>query len=117
MDLDSYVRTYRQLDEARRSDRRRRAAMVRSRLPEVVRRLTVELGATKVVLFGSLLRGELHEGSDVDLAVEGLAAGTYFHAVDRAAEAAGVPVDLVPLEEASPELRALIEEEGEVLHG
>lgn len=117
VDLEPYLRTLRRRDRDLRAARRARAAAVRDRLPEVIRILVGEFGADRVVLFGSLCRGELHERADLDLAVTRLAPEDYFRALARLAEVAGVPVDLVPLEEAGPSLRARIEAEGQVLHG
>ncbi len=45
-----------------------REARLRSSLRSVVRQLR-EMGALKIVLFGSLARGEVHPGSDLDLLV------------------------------------------------
>ena len=102
--------------ELRESARRERVQTLRDRLPLAVAALA-RLGATRVVLFGSLRTGESHDRSDVDLAVEGICASHYWRAVDVASRELGVTVDLVPLEEASPSLRARIQEEGEVLFG
>ena len=103
-----------QRDERRAA--RARAARARERLPALVRVLVDELGARRVVLFGSLLSGELEDGSDVDVAVEGLAPDRYWEGLWRCSEAVGRHVDLVPLEDASQTLRDRIAREGEVLH-
>lgn len=117
VDLEPYLATLRRRDDALRADGVQRAEAARARLPEVVRILVDEFGVQRVVLFGSLRRGTLHERSDIDLAVKGLAADAYWRALDRATRAAERPVDLIPLEEASPSLRARIDADGEVLHG
>jgi predicted nucleotidyltransferase len=49
-------------------DPRAREAILRE-LTELSARLVSELGAETVYLFGSLARGEQHEGSDIDLLV------------------------------------------------
>ncbi len=95
----------------------RAAAELRRLLPGVVNVLVREFGATRVVLFGSLAEGLARADSDIDLAVAGLAPADYFRALGRVETAAGRRVDLVPLEEASPELLRRIHETGEVLHG
>jgi predicted nucleotidyltransferase len=117
MDHGPYIRSLRQRDREIRAARRERAAAVEARLPAVVRRLIESFGVTQVVLFGSLLTGELHDGSDLDLAVAGLAPAEYWRAIDMAAEEAGIPVDLVRLEEARGSLTDRIRSEGRVLHG
>jgi uncharacterized protein len=65
----------------------------------------VELEATEVWLFGSLAHGRIHERSDVDLAAGGIPDERYFEALARVSAIVGEPVDLVPLESASPSLR------------
>ena len=117
MDLEPYLQTLRGRDRALEAERARRGAEVHARLPEVVRILVEEFGVKRVVLFGSLRSGSLHERSDLDLAVAGLNGGDYFRALDRVARAAGIDVDLVPFEEASASLRARIDSEGELLFG
>lgn len=59
-----------------------------------------QLGATKVVLFGSLLDESFHEQSDMDLAVWGLPENLYFKAVTQLQGIAGFEVDLVEAEDA-----------------
>ena len=59
-------------------------------------------GATQVILVGSLCRGEFGDGSDIDLAVSGVSPELFFRAgADLERAAAGVKVDLVPLESAN----------------
>jgi predicted nucleotidyltransferase len=68
----------------------------------------------RVVLFGSLARGDMfHAHSDVDLAVWGLAEAEYLQAVSSLLDLEGsIDVDLVRMEEAKPDLRRRIEMEG-----
>jgi predicted nucleotidyltransferase len=116
VDISAYVRTLRARDRALALERTERAARLQARLPELAR-LLAGLGARRVLVFGSLLHGEVHAGSDIDLAVEGLAAERYWAALDAVTRAAGVPVDLVPLEDAAPSLRERVLAEGQVLYG
>ncbi len=62
--------------------------------------------------FGSRLSGPLHQASDVDLAVEGVAAHRHFEAAAAVEGALGVPVDLVRMEDASAPLSARVLAEG-----
>ena len=68
----------------------------------------------RVVLFGSLARGDMfHAHSDVDLAVWGLAEAEYLQTVSSLLDLEGsIDVDLVRIEEAKPDLRRRIEMEG-----
>lgn len=92
-----------------------RGAALRAKAREVADVLRREFGATEVILFGSLVEGDVHACSDVDLAVRGLPPGRYFEALARAADLLGCDVDLVDLESARPSLRSRIDETGVVL--
>lgn len=73
--------------------------------------LKSHFGARRVILFGSLVGpGPWHNRSDIDLAVEGLAPADYFRALSACWELLpqGINLDLVPMEDARPELRARI---------
>jgi predicted nucleotidyltransferase len=117
MDVTPYLANLIRLAADEREAEQERARAVRDRLPAVVRLLVERFAVRRVVLFGSLVTGRLHERSDLDLAVQGLAPERYWEALWRCAEAAGRDVDLVLLEEASPDLLEAVEAEGEVLHG
>lgn len=116
MDVTPYLANLRRMQADSDREEMARAAEARARLPELVGVL-VAFGAGRVVLFGSLLYGALHERSDVDIAVQGLPAACYWDALVRAEEVMGRHVDLVPLEDARPTLQARIAATGEVLHG
>ena len=117
--LGPYVRAWAERFRAQEHARERRAAQARAVLPRLVRHLVERYGARRIWLFGSLADGAFGEGSDIDLAAEGLPAGpAAFRAaaeLDDLARPFGV--DLVPLEDAHPPLRARIVDRGELLHG
>lgn len=76
-----------------------------------IRLLKERFGARRVILFGSLVgQGPWHEQSDIDLAVEGLAPEEFFPAYSACRDLLprGLELDLVPLEDAYPEMRARI---------
>jgi predicted nucleotidyltransferase len=76
-------------------------------------RLREEYGVERVLLVGSLARGEFRPASDIDLTVTGLAPADLFRAgadLERMAE--GFSVDLVPLESADPAFRRAADSEG-----
>lgn len=78
--------------------------------------LKEELGVSRVIAFGSLVRGGFHERSDVDLAVWGLDGRAYYGAVSRLLDLdPTLPIDLLRAEEAAPQLLDSIEREGEPL--
>ena len=105
---------------AERIARRQASAVARGRgLLAAVPALSAALrerGATRVVLFGSLVSGApLHESSDVDLCVTGLPLADAERA-ELELSSSTVPVHVVRWESASPELRAIVTRYGRVLH-
>lgn len=84
---------------------------------KVAQMLKAEFGVERAVLFGSLLNHErMHDGSDIDLAVWQLPDNRFFEAWAAANDVLGPydfpPIDLVPIEKAYPEIRAVIEKKG-----
>jgi len=98
------ARVTRELEEAAR-----RADALRAKAHEAAQILR-GFGATGIWLFGSLAWGEPHQGSDVDLLVEGVPAATWADAV-RAVERlfAGAHVDALRAEDAP---RSLVDRVG-----
>lgn len=111
-DLDRYRRTLRRRDEAARAQQKEvhRNAWHAARQAASV--LEDELGAERVVLFGSVAREErLSPHSDLDLAVEGLAPMAYYRAVARLQSIPEeIDVDLVRLESCRDSLRQTVDE-------
>lgn len=70
--------------------------------------LKTEFAVSRIVVFGSLLSGNFHETSDIDLAVWGLPEKAYFQAVARLLSLSDFEVDLVEAQYASPEILAAI---------
>lgn len=70
--------------------------------------LKVEFGASRVVLFGSLLSHTFHENSDIDLAVYNLPEKSYFKAVSKLLGLSEFEIDLVEVQSARPEIVAAI---------
>ena len=98
------------------ADARRHVDALRAALPALVAALRT-LGATRVVLFGSLASGRAGAASDIDLAVEGLPSSAYLDALGALESVLPTPVDLVRLEDASTALAARIARDGVVLLG
>ena len=85
--------------------RREEALKVAERCAEY---LKARYGVKRVIPFGSVVgEGPWHEGSDLDLAVEGLAPEHFYRALAELERMAPpwLPVDLVPLEEVSERVR------------
>lgn len=98
---------------------RARAAkdLAQAALPSLVTLLADRFGATAVVLIGSLARGEFREDSDIDLVVAGLDPTCFWRAGAALESTANRPVDLIPWEAASEELKHVVVAEGRLLYG
>lgn len=117
-DFEPYVRAWRERwAEQRRSDAEA-ARGAREIAERLAKRLRDDYGARRVVLLGSLARGDFRVGSDIDLAAEGIPDEKFFRAgADLESAAGGLHVDLVPIESASPAFLTELAREGIVLDG
>ncbi|MGC8977483.1 MAG: nucleotidyltransferase family protein [Candidatus Ratteibacteria bacterium] len=72
----------------------------------------------RIFLIGSLVKGYVHERSDIDLVVEGLAPELYIKALTEAFDnlPPGVELNLIPLEDAFESLREKVLKEGELIY-
>jgi predicted nucleotidyltransferase len=104
---DAHERLKRRQEEL--AERRQRAWEAARQAADVLKK---EFGASRVVLFGSLLHRELfHARSDVDLAAWEVQ--HYFRAVARLLDLdPEIEINLAPIEDVRPELRTVIEKEG-----
>lgn len=96
--------------EAIRTDEERRVHALAA-VDACARLLKERFGVQRVIPFGSLVgQGPWHAHSDIDVAVEGLRADQYMPALAACWDLLppDVELDLVPLEDAPPELRAKI---------
>lgn len=104
-------------DRAHRNIRMHEALAAADRCAQI---LYENYGVAKVYLFGSLNDPEaFHDRSDIDLVVEGLPASLYFKALAELWRQLppGIELDLIPFEDANPELRERVLEEGVTLSG
>ena len=91
--------------------------LISSEVARVVKMFAAEPGVRRVWFFGSgAQRKRLDYASDLDFAVEGLAAERYFAVLGRLLMEMHCPVDLVRWEEASDALRAQITRTGTVVY-
>jgi len=75
--------------------------------------LKSQFGATRVVLFGSLLTVErMHSRSDIDLAAWGINERDYLRAVSQLLDLSDFSVDLVEAENTSPKMLSAIQATG-----
>ena len=117
--LIDYQRFWREQSQREEEERMSLLELLRRRAKEAAGILVKEFKAKKVYLIGSTAGGAFfHKHSDVDLAVMGLAPPKYFSALAKMRNlfAGKSEVDLIPLEDATPEMRAKIEKQGELLN-
>lgn len=111
-----YVDYWRRRRDAQQAKNQRLVQSARADLKEIVDVLVREFGATHIILFGSLAQGRFAEGSDIDLAVEGIPPSEYFAALAAVNDLTALWVDLKPLEVLTPHFRRRVLETGEVLY-
>ncbi len=118
--LQTYIKHFRerQARQAHEQDHLRSKAQATAEL--LSHRLRTRWGATEIILFGSLAkclrgRGSFLARSDIDLAVRGLDSASFFRILADLESISYCPVDLVYVEECSPQLRQSIERDGILL--
>ena len=84
------------------------AQEARKNLPPVIDYLKKNFPITKIILFGSLVKGKFQETSDIDLAVAGLPEKRYFQAVGHLLSLDDFDFDLVEIQYVRPEIAKAI---------
>ena len=82
---------------------------------EAARLLKSQFGATKVIVFGSLVKDLFGEYSDIDIAVEGVQDSRFFEALTAVNELGDRWIDLKPIESLEPRFKARVLETGRVV--
>lgn len=96
-----------------------RAVHAKAAAEKCARFLAATYKVQRVWLFGSLVQlDRVHQGTDIDLAVEGLAPADYFAALADmyGLVEPGIEIDLIPIESAQPLIRHHILAEGQILY-
>ena len=115
-DYEPYIEGWRRRLRLEREALRRRKEQALADARRIAQFLADHYDVRRVILFGSLARGEFRFDSDIDLAVEGLAPARYFRALADTVDLTDVPVDLKPLEDCHELIRQRIREQGVVLY-
>ncbi len=113
--IEEYVERWRRRQATERERNRRLAQQARLDAMRIAAMLREQFGATRIILFGSLVTDRFTAGSDIDLAVDGLAPADYFPALAEAGKLTDFPVDLKPLGELFPHVRNRVLATGEDL--
>lgn len=91
------------------------AHQARADVTRIVALLRQQFGVRRIILFGSLTGQRFAPGSDIDLAVEGLAKADLFTALAQVNALSRFHVDLKPLDELEPRFRHKVLATGEEL--
>jgi predicted nucleotidyltransferase len=114
--LEEYVAYWKRRRAAQLAANRRLTERARADLSRIVTTLADRYPIRRLILFGSLARGNFAPESDIDLAVEGLPPGDYFTALAEVNRLTSFWVDLKPLEELSPHFRKRVLATGECIY-
>lgn len=106
--IDRYITGARAREQRRLDHLRQRQEIAFRVARQAAQILKEQFGATRVVLFGSLLEGGFHEISDIDLAVWDLPENQYFKAVSRLISLSDIKFDIVEYQYADLEMVAVI---------
>lgn len=111
--LEKYRASARQQQQARKQRMLERQQRGRQVAQQGAQLLKQAFGATRVVLFGSMVKPQrVHAESDLDLAVEGLSDERYLTAVAALLDLSDFSVDLLQLEHVPPRIRDNIAQQG-----
>lgn len=112
-DMARYVAFWRRSQQQLAARQARLARQARAEASRLADHLRQQYGVHRVILFGSLVRGGFVEGSDIDLAVEGLNRADFFRALGELNSMTRFWVDLKPLEDLEPRFRERVLSTGE----
>lgn len=82
---------------------------------QTIEDILLQHGAAKVILYGSLARGDYHAGSDIDICVEGLPSKKYFRALAECMMQTHRPMSILDFQDTYGALRNRILTEGKVI--
>lgn len=86
-------------------------------LERIAKLLTVEFGATQIIVFGSLVQNDRFDAeSDIDIAVKGIPPHEYFTAMAAVNRISHQRVDLKPIESLEPHFLQKVIKIGKSIH-
>ena len=93
-----YLDYWRKRQQRQKEYHQKLAKAAKQKVQEIAELLIAEYPIQKIILFGSLVKGNFHAESDLDLAVAGIPESLYFEALAKVNHISDRPVDLKPLE-------------------
>lgn len=116
MSKHSVVKYFERTARAWQQEARRRRRRCLAAARKIAMLLSMKFNARRVVLFGSMHTGRhLHDRSDLDMMVEGIAPDRFFRAYAEAADLSPVKLDLLAWEDSSAALRERVMKEGKII--
>jgi len=112
-DMTPYVAYWRRSQQHQAAYHARLAQQARMAATGMATHLRQHYGVKRIILFGSLVRGDFAAGSDIDLAVEGLLKADFFRALGELNAMTHFWVDLKPLEDLEPRFSERVLSTGE----
>jgi predicted nucleotidyltransferase len=93
--MQSYILGARNREKTRLAQLKERQNQGLEIAKQAAKLLRQEFGATRVILFGSMLNPHIHQSSDIDLAVWNLPKSDYFQAVCKLQGLSEFAIDLI----------------------
>jgi predicted nucleotidyltransferase len=115
-DTISYLQYWRERQKKQRDYNQSLAYSAREQLEPIIDYLKENFPVTKIILFGSLVKGKFCETSDIDLAVDGIPPEKYFQVLNTVNSMSDRLIDLKPLEALEAHFLKRVLETGEVLY-
>lgn len=111
-DMKEYIEGFKKRVESKANENKIFREEALKKLDLVVKRLKEEQSVMRIFVFGSLIRDDFSQISDIDIAVEGLSPKQYYRLGREIEKLPGIPIDLICLEDTSKEFQKRIEKGG-----
>jgi predicted nucleotidyltransferase len=113
---NTFVTYWKRQQAIRRRRNQRLTQVARCDLERITQALKDNYGVQRIILFGSLAKGQFTAESDIDLAVAGLAPSDFFNAYAEINRLSRFTVDLKPLEDLHPHFHRRVLAQVEILY-
>jgi predicted nucleotidyltransferase len=115
-EINPYLEYWQKRQREQQEYNQKLAQEARQNLQPVIDYLKENFPITKIILFGSLVKGKFHDNSDIDLAVAGIPPENYFQALGKVNLISDRWIDLKPLEDLEPHFLKRVLQTGECLY-
>jgi predicted nucleotidyltransferase len=105
----------RRIEKVRKKNILRKKIQLQNKLKKAKEILLKEFSPKKIIVFGSFVKGNLHNFSDLDIIVEGLK-DDYLKAGGRLIDVLGEDIDLKPYEALDEDFKKKVIKEGKVIY-